>query len=161
MGTVNSGFNVNVAQNLDVSYGKLSAGKTIPYTSVAEANAALTSAFRHTGKTCYIDDGTGIAEYWYNGGVLDINLVPKVRKIISLEIIIGAGSGYTVSVDKLTLTVPALQNKEILDFFIESQKTPLIARSGSTYGAFSSGAGTILLTNGTFANDTYISISYR
>jgi hypothetical protein len=161
MSTVNTGFDVNVAQALDTKYGKLSSGKTVPYTSVAEANAALTPSFRYAGKTCLIDDGTGIDEYWYYGGIADGNLVPKVRKVKPLEIIIGAGAGYTVSTDKLTLTVTALQNKEILDFFIESQKTPLIVRTGSTYGTFTPSAGTILLTNGTFANDAYISISYR
>lgn len=52
-----------------------------PYTSVAEANAAVPIALRLVGDNFGRTVGIGVAgaqtEYWWNGGTADVNLVPK------------------------------------------------------------------------------------
>lgn len=77
MPTINVGFDNNSPQHVDKVTGKIAAGRTIPYASISEALVGIPSAFRHVGKTCLIDDGTGMAEYWFFGGITDGSLVPK------------------------------------------------------------------------------------
>lgn len=78
MAQINIGIDVLAPQHIDRSYGQIIAGHNIPYTSVAQANAAIYEGFRHKGKTVLIDLGAGQIEYWYKEGVQDIHLVPKI-----------------------------------------------------------------------------------
>lgn len=78
MAIINQGIDNYSPQALDRQYGKIGPGvKTIPYVSVAEANAAIYSGFRHIGKTVLIDDGAGPVEYWWKNGTTDPDLVVK------------------------------------------------------------------------------------
>lgn len=77
MAIVNQGIDNNSPQSLDRSYGRLQASKTVPYTSVAQANAAVPSFFRHIGKCVLIDLGDGPVEYWWKDGTTDPDLVVK------------------------------------------------------------------------------------
>jgi hypothetical protein len=65
---LNDNLAVQANKPVDAKYG--------PYASVAAANAAISSANRFTGLTVGIGTTT-IAEYWYNGGIADGNLVVK------------------------------------------------------------------------------------
>lgn len=75
---INDNFNINAAKSLDLRYGKIVAGKTVPFVSTAEANTTLVSAYRFRGQTVLIDTGLGQVEYWYKDGILDGNLVQKI-----------------------------------------------------------------------------------
>lgn len=77
MATINVGLDNNSPQAIDRSLGKLSMGKTVPYTSVAEANARVPIHFRHIGKTVMIDLGDGPVEYWWKSGVDNADLEIK------------------------------------------------------------------------------------
>ena len=77
MAIINQGIDNNSPQAIDRRFGKLSYGKTVPYTSIAEANAAISTYFRHIGKSVLIDPGTGPVEYWWRDGIADVDLVIK------------------------------------------------------------------------------------
>lgn len=78
MGQVNIGIDNLSPQHIDRSYGRTIAGATIPYLSVAAANAAININFRHKGKTVLIDtDGTNAVEYWWKDGTADVDLIVK------------------------------------------------------------------------------------
>lgn len=78
MAQINQGLDNLSPQAVDRSYGRLVLAKTTPYSSVAQANAAVHIAFRHIGKTVLIDTGGGPQEYWWKDGVADINLITKM-----------------------------------------------------------------------------------
>ena len=69
---------INISDNIRVNAGKpvdakyLSSTNT-PYASVAAVNAAISIPERHVGLTVNV---LGL-EYWYSGGVTDINLIEK------------------------------------------------------------------------------------
>lgn len=70
---------IKVDRNVDVDLLKG------PYRSIAEANAKVTPYLRSVsgttglkaGRTVIIDDGTTRAEYWWDGGTADSNLIAK------------------------------------------------------------------------------------
>lgn len=85
-----------------------------PYASVAAANAAVPSALRSisgttgllAGRTVIIDNGTIRQAYWWDGGILDSNLIIKVAPLIANTPAtnitpVVAGDGYQTVVDKL------------------------------------------------------------
>ena len=72
--------------NIDTRYG--------PWTSVANANAGIASARREEGLTVGIISGSTVTEYWYNGGIADIDLVAKAAAGLSS---ISSGQGITVT----------------------------------------------------------------
>lgn len=78
MAQVNAGLDNNSPQAIDRSYGALSFGSTVPYASIAAANAAVPGYFRFIGKTVLIDSGSGPVEHWWKSGIADINLEAKV-----------------------------------------------------------------------------------
>lgn len=65
-------------KSLDGKYGKLSGANTVPYASVAEANASILVPYRHKGLMVTIDTGTGNTLYWYKEGTADGDLVPFI-----------------------------------------------------------------------------------
>lgn len=75
---INDNFNVSAPKAIDNRSGKFISGIWYPYSSVAEANTTISQ--RHKGLTVYIDDGTGLKEYWYKDGILNSNLVKKSSK---------------------------------------------------------------------------------
>ena len=78
---------INVASsNVDSLYG--------PYDSVAAAISAIPSSLRQVGKTVGINTGGTVIEYWFNGGILDSNLVQKVTG--------SSGSSNTISTANVT-----------------------------------------------------------
>ena len=77
MAVINSGFDVNTPQSVDLSYGKINNGVIVPYASVAEALLGMVSSYRYIGKTCLITTIDGNSEYWFQAGVTDNDLVIK------------------------------------------------------------------------------------
>jgi len=75
---INDQFNVNAGKAVDSKYGKTVAGKTVPFVSTTEANAAINIAYRYEGLTVAIDAGSGPVEYWYTSPLADGNLVAKI-----------------------------------------------------------------------------------
>lgn len=75
----NDAFDCRSPKPLDKRYLK---NEIIPYTSVAEVNTAIVSAYRYQGLTVLI----GSIEYWYIGGITDGHLVPKIAGNIILTL---------------------------------------------------------------------------
>ena len=82
---LNDNLSVQKAAAIDNRFG--------PYATTTAANAAIPSTNRHIGLTVGIGTTT-TAEYWYNGGTADGDLVAKSS---------GGGSGTVTSVAALTL----------------------------------------------------------
>src|SRR6478736_6503075 len=72
---ISDNFQNNSGKALDNKY--LSGGTTL-YSSVAAANAAIFSVYRHRGLKVLIDVGGAPTEYWYKEGTADLNLVEYV-----------------------------------------------------------------------------------
>lgn len=75
----NDAFQFRAPKPADSRYLK---NEIIPWTSVAEVNTAILSAYRHQGLTVLI----GSIEYWYIGGVTDGHLVPKITGSVILTL---------------------------------------------------------------------------
>lgn len=75
--TINKGYKLNAGQYLDTRMGTILAGKSVPYSGVSAANAAIFPAFRCVGMTVLIDTLGSLKEYWYLAGTANGNLVPK------------------------------------------------------------------------------------
>jgi hypothetical protein len=83
--TLNDNLSLQAALPVDNRFG--------PYATTTAANAAIPSTNRHIGLTVGIGTTT-TADYWYNGGTADGDLVAKSS---------GGGSGTVTSVAALTL----------------------------------------------------------
>lgn len=70
---LNDGIKVTAPRAYDMRYGKLSAGKTAPYTTKAEALAAVIYEYRHIGLTVNIAN----EEWWFKDSIDDDGLVRK------------------------------------------------------------------------------------
>lgn len=70
---LNDGIKVNAPRAYDMRYGKLSAGKTVPYATKAEALAAVISEYRHIGLTVNIAGD----EWWFKDSISDEGLIRK------------------------------------------------------------------------------------
>lgn len=88
--TFNDNFQINAPKHIDTRYLNL----FTPWANVAAANAGTPPAYRYLGLTLLINT----TEYWYQAGVADINLVPKL----------GAAASITAD-NLLTLTGANLQ----------------------------------------------------
>lgn len=162
MAIVNVGFDNNSPQAIDRSYGALSAGRTTPYTSVAAANTAIISAYRHRGKTVLIDTGTGANEYWWRVDTQDASLVPKNMGEVAWDFVVGDGGQYTpLNGTNVTLANPNLVNCLILGFEVEGAGIPMFVRTGQVYGTYNPTTGVITLSNTNFATDSWYKIKYR
>lgn len=167
MSIINVGFDNNSPQSIDRSYGKLTAGVTTPYVSVAEANAAINSAYRYRGKTIVIDlgDGSGAVEYWWRVGTGNAQLVPKILGEQPIEFVIGDGGANTPADQSTTYpggTNPGtLINCKILGVGGDSGVIPSIARIGYQSYQYNATSGIITLVNTVFSLGAWYYIKYR
>jgi hypothetical protein len=103
----NDAFQIRAPKPIDSRYLK---NEIIPWTSVAEVNAAIVSAYRYPGLTVLI----GTTEFWYLNGIADVNLVPKGQSNNSTTVNLSADGFYTfplgVLVVALIVTPSALIN---------------------------------------------------
>lgn len=76
---VNDSIRVNAPKPTDARYLK---AETTAWVSAAEVNTAIPLPYRHPGMTVLI----GTSEYWYVGGVADVNLVKKSNTDIILNL---------------------------------------------------------------------------
>lgn len=159
MSQINVGYQNNSPQAIDLSYGAISSGVTVPYGSVAAANAAVPLAFRHRGKTVIIDLGSGANEYWWRVSTADASLVPKLSGNTPIDFVIGDGGSTTPANNTTVYTNPAIINCRIQGLYMEGGKIPLFLRTGTTYAIYDPVGGTITLTNGLFTTGTWWSIN--
>jgi len=75
---------INLTDNIFVGQQKPLESKAYnnltPYTNVAQVNSSIATSVRYVGLTVYIvdpTDSTKVIEYWYQGGIANINLVVK------------------------------------------------------------------------------------
>lgn len=94
----NDSFQIKAPKSIDSRYLK---NETIPWTSTAEVNAAINAAYRYQGLTVLI----GATEYWYIGGIADVNLVPKSLSNNSLSLSLTADGFYTFPLDSLIVAL--------------------------------------------------------
>lgn len=94
---INDNFMVLAGKHIDDRIGKIVGGKTVPFSSVAEANAAIPPAYRFRGMTVLVDDGSGLQEYWYSTDTVDGSLALKI----------GGGGGSVSSVFGRTGSITA------------------------------------------------------
>lgn len=73
----NDAFDIRAPKPIDKRYLK---NEVTTWTSVAEVNAGIVSAYRYPGLTVLINN----IEYWYKGGILDTNLVPKSDNAVTI-----------------------------------------------------------------------------
>jgi len=73
----NNGFEILAPRYADGRMGKLSGGRSVPFDSVEEANAAINPAFRSVGLVVNITIGGVPAQYWYAANITDEGLVLK------------------------------------------------------------------------------------
>lgn len=162
MAIINVGFDNNSPQAIDRAYGALSAGRTVAYASVAAANTAVISAYRHRGKTVLIDTGTGAYEYWWRVDTQDASLVPKVPGEQTWDFVVGDGGQYTpLNGTNVTLANPALVNAKILGFQVEGGGMPTFVRTGQIYATHDPATGIITLSNTNFATDSWYNVKYK
>lgn len=102
---LNDNTQVNAPKPVDGWRGKLIGSTYYPYTDVAEANSALTPAYRYIGKTVDIGSGGTVSEYWYQGGVDDSNLVPKITSYPTISLTTSGASGAATLVGTV-LNIP-------------------------------------------------------
>lgn len=163
MSQINVGFDNNSPQSIDRAYGKLVAGSTVPFASVAEAIAAV--QFRHRGRTLLIDlgDGSGAQEYWWRVGIGDGQLVPKLLLDQVWDFVVGDGGAFTpADQSQTTPNQPALQNCKILGITGDQGPVPTFARiNGTQYATYATSTGIITLTNTIFSLGTWWQIKYR
>jgi len=99
---------------LDAKYG--------PYATTTAANAAIPTTYRYVGLTVGIGTTT-VADYWYNGGIADGNLIAK-------------GGGTVTSVAALTL---AISGTDLSSTVENSTTTPVITLNVPTASATNRG----------------------
>ena len=71
--TLNDNFQNNSPKSIDNKY---MVGGVTPYASVAAANTAVNSAYRHKGLKVRITIGGEEVEYWWKYGITDSDLIP-------------------------------------------------------------------------------------
>jgi len=108
---VNDSIQNNSPKPVDNKYGVFSAGSFRPYNNVTEANSLIPAAYRSIGLTTLINTGSGNTEYWYQAGIADGNLVPKISTtsvsvpitltggVIGIQIANTSQAGYLSSAD--------------------------------------------------------------
>lgn len=108
---VNDTLQNNSPKPLDNKYGVFASGSFRPYTNVTEANTILSASYRSVGLTTLISTVGGNVEYWYQGGIADGNLVPKVSTtsvsspltltsgVIGIQVANTSQAGYLSSAD--------------------------------------------------------------
>lgn len=77
MATINNGFDLTAPRYIDLRSGKIVSGSSVPYSSTAEALAAVPITRRVEGLVMYVKPASEILEYEFVGGIADINLVLK------------------------------------------------------------------------------------
>lgn len=102
---------------LDGKYGKQVGADTVPFASVAEANATIPFAYRHRGLMVTIDTGSGNTLYWYKDGKTDGDLVPfnaasgPDTNFANTDLTIAANRLHTVSPDTSIKIGPNTSNQ--------------------------------------------------
>lgn len=95
---VNDGFGIAAPRYLDMRCGKIVAGKSVPFDTVAEAKAAIPETRRCEGLIVYVKTGSVINEYQFVGGVADVNLVLKAGGGGAGQFMAGAGDDSIQSI---------------------------------------------------------------
>lgn len=167
MSQINVGFDNNSPQAIERTYGALAAARTVPYGSIAAANAAVNAAFRFRGKTVLIDDGTGATEYWWRVGTADNQLVPKILYEQMIEFVIGDSGVYTPA-DQSTAYPSVAQpnpgtliNCVILNVGGDGGGVPSIPRAGYQSYQYNKASGIITLVNTVFSLNSWYWFKYR
>lgn len=117
MGDINAGFNIQAQQAVDQRSFNLVAGASVPYTSTAQVLATLDVNQRHEGLIVYVTDGSVVSEYWFLGGVADVNLVIR-QNAYPVQVLVTGADEYDPPVgslvEKIVITDPdATRNVKI------------------------------------------------
>lgn len=168
MSQINAGFDNNSPQSIEKAYGALSAGRTVPYASVAAAIAGINQAYRYRGKTVMIDDIVNPpSEYWWRMGTTDQQLVPKILHEQVLEFIIG-DTQVTTPADQASawpnIAQPnpgTLINCVILGVGGDGGGVPSLARTGYQSYQYNKASGIITLVNTVFSLNSWYWIKFR
>lgn len=108
---VNDSLQNNSPKPVDAKYGIFASGSFRPYATTTEANSTISPSYRSVGLTALINTGSGNTEYWYQGGIADGNLVPKLSTtsvsvpitltggVIGIQIANTSQAGYVSAAD--------------------------------------------------------------
>lgn len=98
-------MSINLNDNIYVNAGKPAEAKYLSgvtkYASISAANIALPIAVRYEGLTVLLADGK---EYWYSGGVQDINLVVKILGGTVSNVSASNSNGFSWNITNPTTT---------------------------------------------------------
>ena len=83
--TFNDNLQLNAPKCLDAKYMKFSGGLTQPYASAADAYTTIISSYRYNFLTVLALMNGDPVEYWWQGGLLDVNLVPKSKESYNIN----------------------------------------------------------------------------
>lgn len=152
---INDNFNNLSGKALDDKYGKIVAGKTVPYASTTEANTAIAEAYRFKGLTVSIDTGSGQTEYWYKDGVTNDSLVVKGAGGTSVNSVFGR-TGNVVAGNSDYTTTQISEGTRL--YYTDTRARAAISATGSlTYnpstGVFSYTAPSSLPPSGTASGE--------
>jgi hypothetical protein len=137
---LNDSIQNNSPKPVDNKYGIFASGAFRAYTSLAEANSSIPSAYRSIGLTALIDLGSGPIEYWYKSGILDSNLIPKVSPIsVTTPLTIGSG---TVGINQSTISTDGYLSTGDWNTF--NSKVDTAANVGTNAGLFTSKVSGVL-----------------
>lgn len=75
--TFNDNMGINAPKHIDARSMNFTGGVSAPYTSVAAANAAVLSAYRHQYLTCWVTLNGDPIEHWWRASTADGSLEPK------------------------------------------------------------------------------------
>jgi len=75
--TFNDNMGINAPKAIDARNMNFTGGASVPYTSVAAANTAVLSAYRHQFLTCWITLNGDPILHWWRASTADGSLEPK------------------------------------------------------------------------------------
>jgi len=141
---ISDNFQNNSGKALDNKY--LSGGTTL-YSSVAAANAAIFSVYRHRGLKVLIDVGGAPTEYWYKEGTADLNLVEYVD-------LLTVTNGTGVSDRAQLASAPDQLTLQVKSIGISGSNGISVTRisNATTEDWVIDGSSLVLFASGTYAN---------
>jgi hypothetical protein len=86
-------MSINLNDNLIVQAPKATDERYGPYTSTAQALAAINPIVRYQGLTIGVEAGGSVTEYWFKDGISDFDLVVKSEVVTTIPLDIGFACG--------------------------------------------------------------------
>lgn len=142
MANINDSLFTQAPKPVDGWYSVFESGAVRPYNSLAEVLSTVPSPVRVQGMTFLVSVSGVVAEYWYYGGVADINLIKKTSGSVS-TLSVTSANGFAGSVANATST-PAITLSTTINGLLKGNGTALQqAVAGTDYLSPTGSAGAL------------------